>query len=305
MRTLDDLANELAVRLGFGAQGGASIIQRPLLYSALRSAQIQLYEEFGQELLHVINEYDPAFLIAGEYLYDFPDDCDPNRITAVSICWGGRYIQIDRGISTLRRNVTDRCENDVEEPANNTCDAVPEVVAVTDNTRWSRPVRWDMRLSEDRATHDDSLPPDDPHGDLRVGQMEFWPTPDLNYGLRLEYYRKMLPFNTGTDTASINEEMLLLHALVNMKSHYRQPDAGVYAGQLQNMLGRIRGKQLDGLRFNKLRQRKRTGVTDHGNRSSGMNHQYVGGGTAIIGTVSTVDTELDGYEPVLTEQDTQ
>ena len=145
MRTLEDLSNELAIRLGFGAQQGASIIQRPMLGSALRSAQIQLYEEFGQELLYVVNEYDPGNLIAGEFLYDFPDDCDPNRIHHVSVCHGGRYYEIDRGISTLRRNSTQVCED--KNPStipDNECDNPPQAVIPAVEDR-SRPVRWDMR----------------------------------------------------------------------------------------------------------------------------------------------------------------
>ena len=299
MRTLDDLANEVAVRLGFGAQGGASIIQRPLLYSALRSAQTQLYEEFGQELLLVVNDYDPAFLVAGESLYDFPDDCDPNRITSVSICSGGRYSEIDRGIGTLRRNAHDSCSGNDPDAATNTCGALADAAQAPTPHR-ARPYRWDMRLGNDKAKHDDTLPPDDPHGDLRVGQLEVWPTPDKNYAIRLTYYRKMMPFSDGSDKASVTEELLLLHALVNMKSHYRQPDAQVYAGQLNNMLGRIKGKQLDGLRFNKKRQRFRTGTSQGRDVSGGFRFEYTSGGITLV-SQDTVDTEQEGYVPVITE----
>ena len=298
MRTLDDLANELAIRLGFGAQQGASIIQRPMLYSALRSAQIQLYEEFGQELLYVINEYDPGNLITGEKLYDFPDDCDPNRIEHVSICQGGRYYEIDRGITALRRNYTDHCKNNPPQDTPTGCQP-PITLGPTQGERWSRPARWDMRLGND--LDDSNPPPSNPTEDLRKGQMEFWPTPDAYYGLRLEYYRKMMPFNDGDDKASINEELLLLHSLVNMKSHYRQPDAQVYAGQLQNLLGRMRGKQLRGLRFNKLRQRFRS--APHPAQSPGFEHEYSAG--ILLIDVNTVDTENPDFEPVLTEDDTQ
>ena len=301
MRTLDDLGNELAIRLGFAAQQGASIIQHPMLFSALRSAQIQLYEEFGQELLYIVNEYDPGNLIKGQILYDFPVDCDPNRIEHVSLCHAGRYFEINRGITTLRRNNTQVCVDNNPLDAQNTCDATPAPLPPVED--WSRPVRWDMRLS-DQGDHGESIQ-NDRHGDLRVGQMEFWPTPDAYYGLKICYYRKMMPFNDRNDKASINEELLLLHALVNMKSHYRQPDAQVYAGQLQNLLGRMRGKQLHGLRFNKLRQRHRVGG-NQADVSPGFQHIFgAGGGTAIINTLDTVDTELDGYEPVLTEQDNQ
>ena len=308
MRTLEDLTNELAIRLGFGAQQGASIIQQPLLQSALRSAQIQLYEEFGQELLYVINEYDPGNLITGEQLYDFPDDCDPNRIQHVSICHGGRYYEIDRGITTLRRNSTEVCED--KNPStipDNDCDNPPQakIPAVAD---WSRPVRWDMRLGNDALEHDGN-PTQDPHGDLRKGQFEVWPIPDAYYGLKLEYYRKMLPFNDGKDRASINEELLLLHSLVNMKSHYRQPDAQVYAGQLQNLLGRMRGKQLYGIRFNKLRQRRRISSGASGGAvSPGFQHIIEGGGAGggrLLITLDTVDIENPDFEPVLTEKDIQ
>jgi hypothetical protein len=292
MRTLDDLANELATRLGFGAQQGASIIQQPMLYSALRSAQAQLYEEFGQELLLVVNEYDPGFLVNGEALYDLADDCDPNRITEVSICHGGRYYEIDRGIITRRRNAYDYCSGNDPLPAQNVCDP-PEPKAMAEGTDTGRPVRWDIRLGNDGKE-----PYTDQRDDVRKGQIEFWPVPDSNYGVRYAYYRKMLPFLDKEDRASINEELILLHALVTMKSHYRQPDAQIYVGQLSNMLGRIRGKQLNGLRFNKLRQRHRSAPHPF----PGVQHELdqIRSGRTVV-TLDTVDTENPNYDPVLTE----
>ena len=42
--------------------------------------------------------------------------------------------------------------------------------------------------------------------------------------------------------ATLDDEMILLHALANAKAHYRQPDAQIYQGQLNSLLGHIRGQ---------------------------------------------------------------
>jgi hypothetical protein len=42
------------------------------------------------------------------------------------------------------------------------------------------------------------------------------------------------------DTTTINPQLVLLHGIVTMKAHYQQPDYNIYAGQLQNLLGRLK-----------------------------------------------------------------
>ena len=42
--------------------------------------------------------------------------------------------------------------------------------------------------------------------------------------------------------ASLDDEMILLHAATNGKAHYRHPDAKLYEGQLAQLMSSLRGK---------------------------------------------------------------
>jgi hypothetical protein len=49
-------------------------------------------------------------------------------------------------------------------------------------------------------------------------------------------------FTQDADRATLDDEMVLLHALANGKAHYRHPDAESYKGQLDALMARIRGQ---------------------------------------------------------------
>jgi hypothetical protein len=49
-------------------------------------------------------------------------------------------------------------------------------------------------------------------------------------------------FSDASDVATLDDEMILLHALANAKAHYRQPDAETYKGQLDSLLASLRGQ---------------------------------------------------------------
>lgn len=109
-KTLGELRRDLAVRLGFGAQGSAGI-NSALLDSFLASAQEQLYTTFDWR--HLI-KYDDKVTEAGSVLYDWADDCDPLRIAspgpgaaAVAIWDGARWVPMTEGISWEMRSTSD------------------------------------------------------------------------------------------------------------------------------------------------------------------------------------------------------
>ena len=74
-----------------------------------------------------------------------------------------------------------------------------------------------------------------------VPKLELWPTPDSsNDEIRLEYNVGLKPFSDDLDLTSVEPQLVLLHGIVTMKAHYRQPDYEIYAGQLEALLGRLR-----------------------------------------------------------------
>lgn len=76
----------------------------------------------------------------------------------------------------------------------------------------------------------------------RYAQIQMYPKADQLYTIRIWYVRDLERFTENGDNATLDDSMVLLHALANAKAHYRQPDAQTYQGQLDTLLSRIRGQ---------------------------------------------------------------
>jgi hypothetical protein len=202
-RTLLSLRTELAQRLGFSASGSGAILQKDLLNSALRSGQEQLYYEYGDILTHRVNNTDPGATVSGVTLYEFPLDCDPQKPLTVSLQrQGGIFEEMQIGIGVNQHNVDPTIGNQF-------------------------PARWDVLNS---GTFAGVVKP----------KIELWPTPDAIYNMKLEYNAALGEFTEDTDTTTIPAQLILLHAIVTMKSHYQQTDFQLYVGQLEQLLGRLK-----------------------------------------------------------------
>lgn len=69
-------------------------------------------------------------------------------------------------------------------------------------------------------------------------KLEFWPVVSQNTDIRIEYTASPSEFTQPGDRPSVPDQLVLLHALVNAKLHYRQPDAQVYSSQLEALLAK-------------------------------------------------------------------
>lgn len=76
----------------------------------------------------------------------------------------------------------------------------------------------------------------------RYEQILLYPKADQLYTVRVWFVKDLAPFTENGDNATLDDEMILLHALANAKAHYRQPDAQTYQGQLDTLLARLRGQ---------------------------------------------------------------
>lgn len=76
----------------------------------------------------------------------------------------------------------------------------------------------------------------------RYAQLLIYPKADAVYTMRVWYIKDLLPFVAESDVATLDDEMVLLHAITNAKAHYRQPDAKLYEGQLNALLATLRGQ---------------------------------------------------------------
>lgn len=76
----------------------------------------------------------------------------------------------------------------------------------------------------------------------RYEQILVYPKADQVYTLRVWYVADLGRFTQNSDVATLDDEMILLHALATAKAHYRQPDAKMYEGQLNNLLSSLRAQ---------------------------------------------------------------
>lgn len=75
----------------------------------------------------------------------------------------------------------------------------------------------------------------------KLEQLLFWPKASQEYTLRIWRIRDLSDFFEDAHRCSIDDSMVLLHAITFAKAHYRQPDASAYQGQLDTLLASIRG----------------------------------------------------------------
>lgn len=76
----------------------------------------------------------------------------------------------------------------------------------------------------------------------RFEQLLIYPKADAVYTIRYWFIKDLGRFTQNTDTCTLDDDMVFLHALANAKSHYRHPDAATYQGQLNTLLASIRGQ---------------------------------------------------------------
>lgn len=76
----------------------------------------------------------------------------------------------------------------------------------------------------------------------RLAQILVYPQSDAAYTLRTWYVKDLEAFASDNDVCTIDDSMVLTHALAHAKAHYRQPDAQMYQAALETLLSRIRGQ---------------------------------------------------------------
>lgn len=109
-------------------------------------------------------------------------------------------------------------------------------IAIYDGTRWvpmHEGIEWSHRSDDTQSQ---------PCRYERYAQMEVWPAPDAVYSMRRYYVAVCARFTQDNDRASIEDDLVLLHALATGKAHYKQADAQIYSQQLSVMLEKLKGQ---------------------------------------------------------------
>lgn len=102
-RTLGEIRSDIQIRLGFGMAGQSGVVNSSLIDSMIRSAQNQLYEQFDFLEMKKVDERSTG---ADQAFYDYPSDCNMQRIIEMSVKYGGRYWPLTEGITLQDRSAT-------------------------------------------------------------------------------------------------------------------------------------------------------------------------------------------------------
>lgn len=76
----------------------------------------------------------------------------------------------------------------------------------------------------------------------RLTQVLIYPEADQVYTVRFWFVKDLARFTQDNDAASLDDEMVLLHAVTMAKAHYRHPDAKLYEGQLAQLMASLRAQ---------------------------------------------------------------
>ncbi len=95
------------------------------------------------------------------------------------------------------------------------------------------------------------------HGTTGQLQFELWPVPTAIYPILLDYTLRETDFASKTDVASVNGELLFLHALASAKAHYGQADASVPMGQYDAHKAKYRAAMHSNRRYRIIADRER------------------------------------------------
>lgn len=101
-RTLGDLRGELQARLGFGNQGAPSLLNRTLLNSFLRDAQVEVYWKLQRQRTRQADT--PLALASGQTVYDWPTGTNPDQNIYISVLVGTVHFPVVYGITLAMRS---------------------------------------------------------------------------------------------------------------------------------------------------------------------------------------------------------
>lgn len=104
-RTLSDLRSEIQAGLGFANQGAPSLLQRTLLNSFLRRAQVEIYWLFNDE--EARQQTHTITTAIGQTLYDWPDNFVPSKRWEVEVLVDTIWFPVFLGIEREHDSIVD------------------------------------------------------------------------------------------------------------------------------------------------------------------------------------------------------
>lgn len=180
--TLGELTNQLRLAARYDPNPALSISITPLMQQELRDTQERLYDEFDWPFLHIHRD---KIMAAGQRYYDIPEDLNLERIIAVDIKYGGKWLPVERGITLDHYS-----SSDSDDAANR-----------NDPVR-----RWEVL--------------DTGNGE----QIEVWPIPASDGSqLRFTGIRKLNALVEDADRADLDDQLVVLFAAGELLAGAKNP----------------------------------------------------------------------------------
>lgn len=203
--TLQVLLDDLRAESGHSVQANLGKATESMMLTLLNRVQRRLWEDFSWPFLHVSKD---ILMAAGQRYYDVPTGITLERVESAQFKWGSRWEKVIYGIAPVHYSQTDS-DQDVRS--------------------------WPIQRYE-------------AHGDVE-GQIEVWPIPDSNGNattgdgtLRLDGVRTLNPLLAKTDTADLDDQLIVLFAASELLARQKSPDAQMKMGQAQSHYTKLKGR---------------------------------------------------------------
>lgn len=152
-KTLEQLRSDIQIRLGFGGAGSAAVVNTPIIDSFIRNAQEQLYIQHEWKELTTYEDIETGI---DQTWYDYPADCNIERILSVSVKENNTWYELSEGITMNMRSDLTTCRPCRFERFEQMEVWPPADVAYTLRRYYVKALP-DLTLDSDRVVIDDAL----------------------------------------------------------------------------------------------------------------------------------------------------
>lgn len=198
--TLGELVTKLRLAARYDPNPALSLNQVEMMKQLLRDTQERIYDEFDWPFLRI--RRDKA-LAAGQRYYDIPTDLNLERIIAVDVHYGARWLPVERGITLDDYSGIDSDADQRSDPV----------------------LRWEAMDTGPGV------------------QIEAWPVPASDGALlRFTGIKNLSPLVEESDRADIDDQIIVLFAAGELLGGAKNPAAQIKFSQAAKRLELLQGR---------------------------------------------------------------
>jgi hypothetical protein len=174
-RQFSQLIQDLRAELSQSIEPAVGVANLPTLKRVLTRNYETLYDDYDWP--HLTKVFDRITLNVGERYYDFPDDCDYDKLHKIVVWWNGQPVPIERGIGFEEYATYDSENDDRSDPV----------------------CRWDVRATD------------------TVEQMEVWPVPaSTGQAIQMVGKLKFEQLVNDEDICRIDDHLVVLASAIEL-----------------------------------------------------------------------------------------